>query len=323
MKIDIDGRSCCLPDFMIVGAPRCGTTSLYRYLRSHPAVFMPDEKEPMYFAGLGPGLHAFSVDGVEDTFWIPETLQDYERLFQKARPHQIIGEASTWYLSQYERVIPHIRRVYGEYSDALKIMIMLRHPVDRMWSHWLLKRTTGREALPFETVIDQKTAQQRISNGFVPSYDYRVFSTYADAVKAWKEAFPQTRVWIFEEFFSDVASHMTQVMDYLDLNVQQGRKWGKVVNASGEPRNRISAGMLHLMMKKTRIKDALKQVLPMRYRRRLKRDMIRLLVEKRAMDPALHLKLQDIFQEDIAQLEQVLGRGLQSWRTGCEGQGTT
>lgn len=312
----MNDRSCCLPDFMIVGAPRCGTTALYQYLSSHPHVFMPEEKEPMFFTGFGRTLSAFCPEGVESVYWLPDDILTYTDLFQKASPHQMVSEASTWYLSQHERVIPNIKRMYGRRSGELKVMIMLRNPVERMWSHWSLKRTTGREPLGFESAINPETARQRLCDGFVPSYDYHGFSTYTDAVKAWKDAFPQTQVWIFEEFFADLTSHMEQVMDFLGLSAQETGTWGKVINPSGKPRNRISAGMLRLLTRKTAVKGALKRVLPMRYRRKMKRNMIRLLVKKQAMDPTLHGRLQGHFQEDITRLEQLLGRDLDIWRKG-------
>jgi hypothetical protein len=70
------------PDFFIVGAPKCGTTALFRYLAAHPAVFMPASKEPNYFCTDLP------MDGRV------ATLNEYEALFSSAQPHALTGEAS-------------------------------------------------------------------------------------------------------------------------------------------------------------------------------------------------------------------------------------
>src|SRR5271166_1372233 len=88
-----------IPDFFIVGHAKCGTTALYEMLRRHPRIFMPDSKEPMFFARnpdappLVPGRPSFEQTGRRR-----ETLEDYMSLFAPARPGQLAGEASTFYL---------------------------------------------------------------------------------------------------------------------------------------------------------------------------------------------------------------------------------
>ena len=76
------------PDFFIVGAPKCGTTSFYHYLRQHPQIFMPDNKEPHYF---GSDLKKRSDEFIK-------TEEEYLSLFKDADPSQMTGEASTFYL---------------------------------------------------------------------------------------------------------------------------------------------------------------------------------------------------------------------------------
>src|SRR5215207_9230182 len=75
-----------LPDFFIVGAPKCGTTAMYEYLRQHPSIFMPFHKEPLFF---GSDLHHR---------YGRLTEAEYRALFRAARPDQRVGEASAWYL---------------------------------------------------------------------------------------------------------------------------------------------------------------------------------------------------------------------------------
>ena len=105
------------PDFFIVGAPRCGTTAMYEYLRVHPDVYMPLHKEPMYFGQDLTQLH------------VRLTERDYLALFAEARPGQRIGEATTWYLFS-KTAASEIR----DFSPDARIIIMLRHPVDVMYS---------------------------------------------------------------------------------------------------------------------------------------------------------------------------------------------
>ena len=101
------------PDFFIAGALKCGTTSLWNYLRAHPAVFMPANKEPNYFCS---DLPADLRVG---------TLAEYEALFSTAPPHALTGEASVFYL--YSKVA--IGQIMAHNANA-KIIVMLRDPIE-------------------------------------------------------------------------------------------------------------------------------------------------------------------------------------------------
>lgn len=104
-------------DFFIVGAPKCGTTSLYYYLSQHPDVFMPEIKEPHYFA----------TDF--DKYRYINNIKDYNKLFKDRKDNQICGEASVWYLYSEEA----IKNIH-EYNPNAKIIIMLRDPVEMVHS---------------------------------------------------------------------------------------------------------------------------------------------------------------------------------------------
>ena len=107
------------PDFFIVGAPKCGTTSLYYYLRQHPEIFLPDYKEPHYF---GKDLKKRSNEFIDND-------DEYLSLFKDAKSNQKIGEGSTFYL--YSKSAP---REIKDYNPGAKIIIMLRNPIDFLHS---------------------------------------------------------------------------------------------------------------------------------------------------------------------------------------------
>lgn len=100
------------PNFFIVGAPKCGTTSLWKWLREHPQIFLPKKKEPDFF----------NFDHYRGEC---RTLEDYESFFKKAKPHQLIGEATPSYLWS-NTAIPAILK----YVKQPKIVVIIRHPVD-------------------------------------------------------------------------------------------------------------------------------------------------------------------------------------------------
>ncbi len=102
----------CKPNFFILGAPKCGTTSLAAWLAEHPNIFMSAAKEP----------HFFNTDDKR----IVNTLEQYERYFRDARSEHIaVGEASVWYLSSIDAV-PNIRK----YNPDARFIVMLRNPLE-------------------------------------------------------------------------------------------------------------------------------------------------------------------------------------------------
>lgn len=103
-----------IPNFFIVGAPKCGTTAVSEYLRNHPSIFMSFPKEP----------HHFSDDFAQ--FREYRRLDDYMKLFRgRTQDHLIVGEASVWYLYSSSAV----KSIY-EFNKDAKILVMLRNPID-------------------------------------------------------------------------------------------------------------------------------------------------------------------------------------------------
>jgi len=112
-----------LPRFIIGGAPKTGTTSLFRYLGQHPEVFTSNPKEPHYLA---------SEDGTHIVCGSRFTREEYEGLFEGAHSNQVAGEASTWYLRLAHRVAPKA----AEMIPKAKWIFLLRDPVDRAYSDY-------------------------------------------------------------------------------------------------------------------------------------------------------------------------------------------
>lgn len=116
-------RAVGLPRFIIGGAPKTGTTSLFRYLGQHPEVFTSNPKEPHYLA---------SEDGTHIVCGSRFTREEYEGLFEGAHSNQVAGEASTWYLRLAQRVAPKA----AEMIPKAKWIFLLRDPVDRAYSDY-------------------------------------------------------------------------------------------------------------------------------------------------------------------------------------------
>ncbi|MFQ5516517.1 MAG: sulfotransferase domain-containing protein [Acidimicrobiia bacterium] len=122
------------PDFLVIGAMKAGTTSLWQYLRSHASVFMPDSKE----------IHFFSRHWDEGLDW-------YHAQFDAAGAGQTVGEASTTYsmFPRYEGVAARI----GEVLPQVKLIYVLRHPMERIRSHWRDDTAKGLERRPIDRAV--------------------------------------------------------------------------------------------------------------------------------------------------------------------------
>lgn len=131
-----------LPDFIIVGAMKSGTTSLFEYLCRHKDIFMCQPKEPMFFSH-------------DDVYKYGEEW--YRSQFAAAAPHQICGEASQSY-SRWPHY-PHALRRIAQLIPDVKIIYLMRHPVDRVYSHYTHEmeqyQKTGKSILSFEQALAQ------------------------------------------------------------------------------------------------------------------------------------------------------------------------
>jgi hypothetical protein len=195
------------PTFLVVGASKARTTSLYEYLKQHPDVFMPASKEPCYFINSRYGL---------------ETFDSYLRLFDGARPDQARGESSTAYLSCPESAA-WIRSELG----PIKIIVILRNPAHRAFSlyGWMVREgyehaTTFAEGLALEA--ERRTDPDFSENPPQFLDDYMYFSTglYTTQVTRYFEQFGRDRVLVllFEEFVKDPTLTCRTVFEFLGVD---------------------------------------------------------------------------------------------------------
>jgi len=134
-----------LPDFFIVGAPKCGTTAMYIYLKEHPEIFMPEEKE----------LHYFGSD--LKSHWFQRDLNKYLSHFSACNGKKRVGEASVWYLYS-KKAATEIK----DFSPSSRIIIMLRNPIDMMYSNYYQFLYNGNENLPsFNEAIEAEEDRKR------------------------------------------------------------------------------------------------------------------------------------------------------------------
>jgi len=291
-----------LPDFLIVGAARSGTTSLHRYLRGHPEVFLPDLKEPDFFAG-------------DERVRTIRTMAEYERLFAGAGRAKAIGEASVAYLFDEGAA----RRIRDTLGPETRIVAVLRNPVDALYSLWGFLSLTAGETLSFE---DALAAEEGRLAGTVPvppgglpveHYAYVARMRYARQLRRYLDAFGQERVHVdlFEEFFADPASAFAGVCRFLGVDPGYVPRF-ETHNPSGRTRCRLLGNLVN---RRARWKELGKAVLPPRARDRLRDRLNRLNTKARPLSPLpreLRARLQETLDADVRELELLLGRSLRA-----------
>jgi hypothetical protein len=293
------------PNFFIVGAPRCGTTSLYTYLRDHPQVFMCHPKEPHYFAEDVPAPRHV------------ETLEDYLKLFEGATDKQHkLGEGSVWYLSSEHA----IRRIY-EFKPDARLIAMLRNPIELVVS-----LHNQHYALHIDDVPDFETAwrlQSARANGqHIPpgctnlaQLQYKRAGELGTQVQRLMSVFPSDQIMliIFDDFIARTREIYEDVLDFLGLP-SDGRTKFQRVNRSREGRyGRLNrAVVLNRTLNSLLINSGISQTAPYRFVRNL------LIKEtpptvKKALSPDFRAELAEVYREEVALLSELVGRDLSSW----------
>lgn len=288
------------PNFFIVGAPKAGTTSLYEYLRQIPDIYMSPVKEPFYFLPSS----AMTPAGVRI-----KDRKEYLDLFRDATGYKAIGEASPTYLSNPES--PQL--IHSVVPDA-KIIMVLRHPIERAFSAYLMLLHYG-ENLSFIDAIKAELANT--SGMFRPGEFRRLYiaqSSYSASVKRYFDMFGRenVKVLIFEEFVKDTKQALQEVLKFLDIDFQS---IPDTVQDTHNPylavRNRTFAKLMGRVYrageKHSTVSQTLQLLMPLKepvYRLALKKS------PKPKITPDERAFLENIFYEDVQKLATELGRSL-------------
>ncbi|RBQ19309.1 sulfotransferase [Spongiactinospora rosea] len=180
-----------LPDFLIAGAPKAGTTALHSALARHPSLHMSAVKEPKYFLTDGPPP---SRGGPGDARTYREHVwrsQDYLALFEGAPPGALTGESTPFYL--YDREAQ--RRIHAAIPHA-RLIVVLRDPVERAHSNWTHLWSAGLEPLG-DVVRACAREPQRIAAGWAPFWHYLSLGKYGEQLRDLYTLFPREQVHVF------------------------------------------------------------------------------------------------------------------------------
>ena len=306
MRVSVDGKELLLPDFLLVGAARCGTTSLYHYIKQHPDIFLSERKDVDFFAASENGSPCPGFQGAG----APRTLKAYSKLYARASEGQIIGDVSASYLYHHQRTIRNIKKLYGSRYDRLKIIAVLRNPVERAFSHYLQHRKVGIETLPFEEAIRRPVRERRSREHW--SYDYVEVGFYRESIGVFLREFPSVRVYLYDEW-EEPQKLVRDLLAFLGVDSKQPIDTGVVVNPSGIPRFKTLA---RLLTGDNRLKRTVRSLISGQARWKLvglKEKLLQLMLRPGTMSPETRAGLEALYREEILDLQSLLGRDLSSW----------
>ncbi|KRO67590.1 MAG: hypothetical protein ABR84_05915 [Cryomorphaceae bacterium BACL21 MAG-121220-bin10] len=289
-------------DFFVVGAARSGTTSLYQYLSQHPEVYLPKVKELNYFSAVTSDQYQDYQEPKPNKDYHTKIIQSaevYDRLFQDAASGQLKGDVSPsylWHKETAQRIAAH--------NPKAKILVTLRHPAKRAFSHYLMAKSVGYDR--------SETFQQALDAPIKPTWgggnDYLAWSAYAAPLKAYYAAFPaeQIKVLVFEQWIRDQENTLGEVTSFLGLKPFEGFDLA-------DQHNHILAYKHQGILNFFRVKWAralLHRLFSEGLRNRAKAVLFGGKPTKETLAPALQQKLEKEFTKEARAIEGLIGQSL-------------
>jgi len=291
-----------LPDFLIIGAAKSGTSSLYRYLERHPQIFLSSTKEPEFFAS-------------EEN--LAQGIDWYTNLFKEADPNQICGEGSTAYTRwpQCPDAAAHI----AKFLPKAKLIYLLRHPIDRAYSHYLHRYT---KELHYGKPITVRFEEHIKSDPMCLDS-----SEYMKQIERYLEHFPRESLLLLftDEFIRDPKPVLRRVCQFLGVDPDVNILAEGSLHVSNNKRFRQIMGKMQMIesLKAVPGLRALSQCLPKKYRETLYSYLLRTPFGNRfthvylpkPMRPETRSALLKRFREPNHRLADFLGVDLSHWNT--------
>lgn len=296
-----------LPNFLIIGAAKSGTTALYHYLNQHPDIYMSPLKETNFFALEGTKLQYTGPGDREAIVQISITNRhDFEALFSQVADEHAIGEASPLYL--YSERAPVLIK---QYVPQVKLIAVLRDPAERAFSSFCHLRRDSREPEKIFSRSLQKE-RERIDLGWEHIWHYANMGFYARQLRRYFALFKheQIRVYLYEDFVSGQLDVLNDIFSFLGVdpcfipNTETRHNESLIMRSE-------SLGMF--LDRPSIASRMLKPVLPKIVRRRLVNFGKKMNVLRPKLDPNVRAELVSIYREDILELQDLIGRDLSAW----------
>ena len=294
-----------LPDFMVVGTAKAGTTSIFNHLIQHPDIAIPVKETFFFLKDRYAQNHLnYPMQRPKSDLVLDEDA--YLSLYQNLEA-KVVGEIATGYLYHHAEAIPLIQKYLG---TDVKIAIILRDPVTRTFSSYRHFAKDLHEKISFEASLARE--QERIAAGWDFMWHHQAMSRYARQVEAYLNSFPNVKVFFYEELSSRPEAFMESLYQFIDVYPFLDVDYRKRFNQSGEARNKT---LQRLVTQENPVKSALRPLFRAAFGHE-RRARIRKYVKNQNLKPRQsitmeqRLSLEASFGDDVAALQRLTGVSL-------------
>lgn len=297
------------PNFLIIGAARSGTSALAEFLRQHPDVYFSDPKEPHFLSFAGETLR-FQGRG-DDIMMNQRAITDsdgYWKLFEGAKSNQAVGEGSVSTLYYHAQSIPRIL----EHLPNVKLIVVLRNPIDRAFSSYLYMRSRGHEEhTDFGQALDAEAS--RMTDHWHHIWHYTHMGFYEEQLAPFRQAFgDRLRVYLHEDMTQCGTSFFQDIYSFLGVDPGFRPKTEIEINRSGEPKNQLLQRLIRETVRRPWLRTLVRTALPRQLRMRLQSGNLK----RDEMPQDARQRLTTLYTPRVRQLSQMLGRDLEPWLHG-------
>lgn len=294
-----------LPNFLLFGVQKAGTTSIYSYLQQHPQVFMSPRKETE-FLGRDPTQPTEGQPLTPGGRRQIVTIEDYQALFEGVTTEIAIGEASPNYLFLHEQAVPAIQK----YVPKAKLIAILRNPVERAYSDYLMHVR--------EVVGNQKPLAEQVRLSADSSFTL-LKGRYSAGIKHFLETFgpEQVKIFLYEDLKQDSGALMASLYEFIGVDPEFAADTNQQQQRAAVPKNQSINQLLRTNNPvRSAVGTLLRTVMPEEQRQKLRS---RLISANSAGKEALPLAesdrqlLKDYYREDILRLQTLIDRDLSRW----------
>lgn len=279
------------PDFIIIGAGKCGTTSLHRYINEHPDIYLCPIKETYFFIEESIRRKRKSFGAISDP-------KDYYALFENAPEKSVIGEISTNYYAY-----PASAKIIHDALPHTKIIAILRDPANRAFSSYQMRVRGGHEKREFDSIIAEDN--RHVIRGFY----YRQLLPYFELFDR-----EQIKILFFEDLCRDSVKFVQDLFEYLGVDTSFVPNTDEKRREGGLPKNQVWHKLLTQKNPiRTSVATILKPFIPLDTRRAMRQKMVKENIYKAKLSPESRQKLITLYRDDILKLQDLIQRDLSSW----------
>ena len=274
-------------------------------MKEHPEICISKNiKETFFFTGKD--FKDVNKESCNYGRYAVTSLERYKLLFNHCANKKVRGEVCVAYLFFYKESIQNIKKIL---SDKVKIIIVLRNPIDRAFSNYLHHVRDGCEKETFEKALSLEKERKRKKWWW--GYYLIEAGMYYDQVKAYLENFSEVKIYLYDDLKKDPLSLVQDIYRFLEVNDSfTPKSLGIKYNVSGIPKNRF---FYEIIFKSNPIKSVITPFIPRNLREKIIAIASQKLLKKPQMKPETREYLKELYQEDVLKLQGLIKRDLTHW----------